>query len=88
MLQSVTPDSPEFSAAIQLLRPEGMGRTFKVLVQHKGMPRPELDGLTFQPFFGTALVATEQCAARPTAVEPVTACDSGADDDRRIVCHD
>ena len=71
MLQSVTPDSPEFAAAIQLLRPEGMGRTFKVLVQHKGMPRPELDGLTFQPFFGTALVATEQCAARPTAVEPV-----------------
>jgi SAM-dependent MidA family methyltransferase len=57
MLQSVTPDSPAFSAAIHLLRPEGMGRTFKVLVQHKGMARPELDGLTIQPFFGTALVA-------------------------------
>ncbi len=70
MLQSVAPDSPECSAAIQLLRPEGMGRTFKVLVQHKGMPRPELDGLAFQPFFGTALVATEPCAARPTAVVP------------------
>jgi hypothetical protein len=34
-----------------------MGRTFKVLVQHKGMPQPELDGLRFKPFFGSALVA-------------------------------
>lgn len=57
MLDSLQPESPEFYAAIQLLRPEGMGRTFKVLVQHKGMPKPDLDGLKFQPFFGSILAA-------------------------------
>jgi hypothetical protein len=35
-----------------------MGRTFKVLIQHKGMAKPDLDGLKFQPFFGSALAAT------------------------------
>lgn len=55
MLEALQPESPEFYAAIQLLRPEGMGRTFKVLIQHKGMARPEPDGLKFQPFFGSAL---------------------------------
>ncbi len=58
MLATLAPDSPEFAGAIHLLRPEGMGRTFKILVQHKGMTRPELDGLKFQPFFGSALIAT------------------------------
>ncbi len=57
LLESLQPESPEFYAAIHLLRPEGMGRTFKVLVQHKGMPKPELDGLKFQPFFGSILAA-------------------------------
>lgn len=57
MLETMQPESPEFYAAIQLLRPEGMGRTFKVLIQHTGMARPELDGLKFQPFFGSALTA-------------------------------
>jgi len=57
MLESLQPESPEFFAAIQLLRPDGMGRTFKILVQHKGMPKPELDGLTFQPFFGSILAS-------------------------------
>lgn len=57
MLETLAPDSPEFAGAIHLLRPEGMGRTFKILVQHKGMARPELDGLKFQPFFGFALTA-------------------------------
>ncbi len=55
MLAEMDPESPEFRAAIHLLRPEGMGRTFKVLVQHKGMESPRLDGLTFKPFFGSAL---------------------------------
>jgi SAM-dependent MidA family methyltransferase len=55
MLESLQPESPEFFAAIHLLKPDGMGRTFKVLVQHKGMPNPELDGLRFQPFFGSIL---------------------------------
>jgi hypothetical protein len=40
---------------VQLLRPEGMGRTFKILIQHKGMDKPELEGLRFKPFFGEAL---------------------------------
>lgn len=59
MIGELEPDSPAFRAAVHLLRPEGMGGTFKVLIQHKGMPRPELDGLTFKPFFGSALTADE-----------------------------
>lgn len=57
LLESLQPESPEFFAAIHLLRPDGMGRTFKVLVQHKNIPKPELDGLKFQPFFGSILAA-------------------------------
>jgi len=49
------PESPAFRAAIHLLKPNGMGSTFKVLVQHKGIGRPQLDGLKFKPFFGSAL---------------------------------
>lgn len=59
MMAGLEPESPAFRAAIHLLRPEGMGRTFKVLVQHKGMERPALDGLTFKPFFGEALIAPQ-----------------------------
>ncbi|HEU4685945.1 MAG TPA: SAM-dependent methyltransferase [Nitrospira sp.] len=56
MIGGLEPDSAEFFAAVHLLKPEGMGRTFKILVQHKGMERPSLDGLKFKPFFGEALV--------------------------------
>lgn len=55
MIDSLDPESPEFRAALHLLKPEGMGRTFKILVQYTGIPRPELEGLTFKPFFGSAL---------------------------------
>ena len=55
MIGSLEPESPAFFAAIHLLKPDGMGSTFKVLVQHKGVGRPELDGLKFKPFFGSAL---------------------------------
>ena len=55
MVEALEPGSPEFQSIIQLLRPEGMGRTFKILIQHKGVPRPDLDGLQFKPFFGEAL---------------------------------
>ena len=55
MMAELEPESPEFRAAIHLLRPDGMGTTFKVLVQHKGIERPELEGLQFKPFFGEAL---------------------------------
>ncbi len=57
MIEHLEPDSPEFKAAIHLLRPNGMGTTFKVLVQHTGIVNPELDGLTYKPFFSSALTA-------------------------------
>jgi SAM-dependent MidA family methyltransferase len=57
MIEQLEPDSPEFNAAVHLLRPNGMGTTFKVLVQHKGIVNPELDGLKYKPFFGSALTA-------------------------------
>ncbi len=61
MLAGLSQDSPELTAAIQLLKPNGMGTTFKVLVQHKTVPNPKLDGLQYQPFFRSAL--TTQSAA-------------------------
>jgi SAM-dependent MidA family methyltransferase len=57
IIGKLEPESPEFRAAIHLLKPDGMGSTFKVLVQHKGISHPKLDGLKFKPFFGTALAA-------------------------------
>lgn len=57
VLQSLEPGSAEFQSIVQLLRPEGMGRTFKILIQHKGLDHPELYGLRFKPFFGAALTA-------------------------------
>jgi SAM-dependent MidA family methyltransferase len=57
MIEELEPESPAFRAALHLLKPNGMGSTFKVLVQHKGIDRPELDGLKFKPFFGSALAA-------------------------------
>lgn len=57
MIGQLDPESPEFGAAIHLLKPDGMGRTFKILVQHRGIEKPDLDGLKFKPFFGAALTA-------------------------------
>ena len=57
MIEELEPESPEFHAAIHLLKPDGMGSTFKVLIQHKGIHHPELDGLKFKPFFGSALAS-------------------------------
>ncbi len=59
MIEKLEPESPAFRAAIHLLKPNGMGSTFKVLVQHKGISRPELHGLKFKPFFGSALSQNE-----------------------------
>ena len=61
MIAQLEQDSPAFKAAIHLLRPNGMGTTFKVLAQHKGIVNPELDGLKYKPFFSSVL--TEQSAA-------------------------
>lgn len=55
ILETLEPGSRDFQAIVHLLRPEGMGRTFKILAQHKGVTLPELDGLRFKPFFGSAL---------------------------------
>jgi len=55
MIAQLAPETPEFRAALHLLKPEGMGGTFKILVQHKGLEAPALDGLIFKPFFGSAL---------------------------------
>lgn len=67
-LERWEPGSREFQGIIQLLRPEGMGRTFKVLIQHKGLPRPTLEGLRFKPFFGDALGAPKVTSHRSLAI--------------------
>jgi len=58
MLAGMDPEGRECRAALHLLRPDGMGRTFKVLIQHKGIEPPELNGLKFKPFFGSALASS------------------------------
>ena len=50
------PESPQVAAMRELLRPDGMGTTYKVLVQHKGMLAPQLDGLRSRPYFKDALM--------------------------------
>ena len=54
----------EFELMRELMRPEDMGRTFKVLIQQKGLPAGgqgteprDLSGLRFRPFFKSALSA-------------------------------
>lgn len=56
-LHALDPESPECRQVIALLHPHGMGRTFKVLVQHKGLPRPGLAGLRHRAFFESALAS-------------------------------
>jgi SAM-dependent MidA family methyltransferase len=51
----VEAESAEAGWMRSLLRPEGMGGTYKVLVQHKGIEAPLLDGLRFRPFLTDAL---------------------------------
>ena len=58
MLEGLDQESDELQSAIQLLRPNGMGSTFKVLFQHKGMEKPSLQGLRFRPFFDDVLLGT------------------------------
>ncbi len=43
--------SEEVKALMQLLRPQGMGKTFKVLVQRKGLEVDRLQGLRYPAFF-------------------------------------
>ena len=55
MLAGLDQESRELQSAIHLLRPNGMGETFKVFIQHKGMNAPSLKGLRYRPFFEGAL---------------------------------
>ncbi|MDE0405596.1 MAG: SAM-dependent methyltransferase [Nitrospira sp.] len=48
-------ESDAVRAAAQLLRPHGMGTTFKVLMQHKGIVAPALRGLRYRAFFESVL---------------------------------
>lgn len=57
------PESPEFAGMRNLLRPDGMGTTYKILVQHKGMPAPQLDGLRSRPYFTGALKGRMEAVA-------------------------
>jgi SAM-dependent MidA family methyltransferase len=59
MIAELDPEGQAFRAATHLLRPDGMGSTFKVLVQQKGIEHLELDGLKFRPFFSEALTRFE-----------------------------
>ena len=49
-------ESAVVQAAARLLRPHGMGTTFKILMQHKGIVVPTLRGLRHRPFFDAVLV--------------------------------
>lgn len=55
MIAELESESPEFRAALHLLNPHGMGGIFKVLIQQKGIGHVRLDGLTYRPFWETAL---------------------------------
>ncbi len=58
MLAGLDQESKELQSAIHLMRPNGMGETFKVLIQHKGIQDPSLKGLRYRPFFEEALLGT------------------------------
>lgn len=54
-MEDLDPESPAFRAMKRLISHESMGRTIKVLIQHKGLTPPPLSGLTFKPYFTDAL---------------------------------
>jgi SAM-dependent MidA family methyltransferase len=64
------PESPQSAAMRELLRPDGMGTTYKILIQHKGMSVPQLDGLRSRPYFLDALRLPERRPDSP--LESVT----------------
>lgn len=70
VLEGLEPGSAPFQSVLQLMRPNGMGSTFKILIQQKGVaPRTDLDGLRFKPFFRSALgmpALAEPSASMPT----------------------
>jgi SAM-dependent MidA family methyltransferase len=54
-MERLDPESPEILSVKRLLARESMGGVFKVLIQHKGLTPPPLEGLTFRPFFKDVL---------------------------------
>ena len=58
------PESPQVAAMRELLRPDGMGTTYKILIQHKRMLAPQLDGLRSRPYFLDALGVAERRPGR------------------------
>jgi SAM-dependent MidA family methyltransferase len=56
MVSGYDQESEEVQAAVQLLRPQGMGTTFKVLIQHKGLEVPKLQALRHRPFLEHVLI--------------------------------
>jgi len=55
MVEDQDPESQEIQALSQLLRPHGMGTTFKVFVQQKGIESVSLKGLRYRAFFDDVL---------------------------------
>ncbi len=55
LVEGCEQESEAVRAAAQLLRPHGMGTTFKVLMQHKGFDVSTLRGLRHRAFFESAL---------------------------------
>ena len=55
MVEDQDPESHEVQALSQLLRPHGMGTTFKVFVQQKGIESVPLQGLRYRAFFDDVL---------------------------------
>ncbi len=51
LVEHQDPESQDVKALAQLLRPHGMGKTFKVLVQQKGMGSFPVQGLRYRAFF-------------------------------------
>jgi SAM-dependent MidA family methyltransferase len=54
-VQDKDQESKEVQALMQLLRPNGMGTTFKVLVQKKSIELEALQGLRYRAFFDDVL---------------------------------
>ncbi|GKS57082.1 SAM-dependent methyltransferase [Nitrospira sp.] len=48
-------EAPDMLAIAHLLRPHGMGTTFKVLYQQKGLPAVDWEGLRYRPFLDASL---------------------------------
>jgi SAM-dependent MidA family methyltransferase len=56
MVEDQDQESKEIQALAQLLRPHGMGTTFKVLVQCKGIEPVSIEGLRYPAFFDDVLL--------------------------------